>query len=142
MSDNILFEIKKLNQSIYQILMKGKNLKQNPSPTQMRIVRYMMKHKNEEIYQKDLENYLNISRSTISDVLNTMEKNNLIKRTSDTGDARTKKVYLTDTAILLNKKAKQEIDDLTKKISKNISGKDMKTFQKVIKQMRDNLDTI
>ena len=64
MENNILFEIKKVEHLAIQKLMKGKDLGKHPSPTQIRIIIYMMKNKDIDIYQKDLEHHLNISRAT------------------------------------------------------------------------------
>ena len=139
MENNILFEIKKIDHLAMQKLMKGKDLGKNPSPTQMIIMQYMLKHKDMDIYQKDLEHHLSISRATISNVLETMEKNGIIERFSDETDTRTKKVKITKKVFDLNNKANQEIDALTEKMISNISNKDIETFKRILKQMEENL---
>ena len=121
MENNILFEIKKVEHLAIQKLMKGKDLGKHPSPTQIRIIIYMMKNKDIDIYQKDLEHHLNISRATISNVLDTMEKNGIIERFSDEIDTRTKKVKITKKTIEMHNEAKKEIENLTQKILENIS---------------------
>ena len=72
---NIVFHIRSLDQAIIRTMMRGKDIKKSPSPTQIRIVLFLIEHKNEIISQKDIENHLKLSRATVSDVLNTMEKN-------------------------------------------------------------------
>ena len=44
-----------------------------PSPTQMRIIDYIIQNEDKPIYQKDLESIFNLRRATISEVLITME---------------------------------------------------------------------
>ena len=139
MKENIFFEIKKLDHLIMQNLIKGKNMENRPSPTQMRIMKYMMENKDTDIYQKDLEKHLNISRATISNVLDTMEKNGIIKRFSGEIDSRTKKVELTKKAIALNEEAKNDSYKVTQKMVKDISSKDLETFMRILKQMEENL---
>ena len=62
------------------------------------IIRYIDKNSNKNIYQKDLEKEFSITRSTASKVVNLMEKKGYIKRESVEGDARLKKLTLTDKA--------------------------------------------
>lgn len=139
MECDLLFEIKKLNNLMMQHLMKGKDLGKHPSPTQMRIMQYMKEHEKENIYQKDLEHHLNISRATISDVLNTMEKNGIIERINDEIDTRTKIVRFSKKAYDLHNQTKKEIEALTEKMIYNISVKDIEIFKRILKQMEDNL---
>ena len=139
MESNILFEIKRIEHLAMQNLMKGKNLEKHPSPTQMRIMQYMMEHKNEDIYQKDLENHLNMSRATISNVLDTMEKNDIIERFYDEVDTRAKKVKITKKIFDLFDETKKEIKTIENKMINNIPNKDMETFKKVLNQMENNL---
>lgn len=139
MESNILFEIKRIEHLAMQNLMKGKDLGKHPSPTQMRIIQYIIEHKNEDIFQKDLENYLNMSRSTISNVLDTMEKKDIIERISDEVDTRTKKIKMTKKIFDLFDETKKEIKTIENKMINNISNKDMETFKKVLNKMEDNL---
>ena len=139
MESNILFEIKRIEHLAMQNLMKGKDLGKHPSPTQMRIMQYMMEHKNTDIYQKDLENHLNMSRATISNVLDTMEKNDIIERIYDEVDTRTKKVKITKKIFDLFDETKKEIKTIENKMINNISNEEMEIFKKVLNQMENNL---
>lgn len=142
--NSILHEIKTLNMQIIKKISKENGVEERrgkrlPSPTQMQILGYIFEHKNEEIYQKDLENIFNLSRTTVSGVLRTMEKNKLIDRVTDTVDTRTKK-------IILNKKAKEIFEshneyltNLEKKMMSNISESELATFYTVIEKMKNNL---
>ena len=95
MSDiNVLYEIKSLEKEIVRTFINNKDITipENifPSPTQFQIIECIIENKNQEINQKDLEKHLNLSRATISGVLQTMEKKNLIKRVTNREDVRTK----------------------------------------------------
>ncbi|WP_160673798.1 MarR family transcriptional regulator [Clostridium sp. C8-1-8] len=52
--------------------------------------------KNRDIFQKDLEEELNIRRSSVTSILQLMEKDGYIKRVSVEEDARLKKIVLTE----------------------------------------------
>ncbi len=54
-----------------------------------------MAGKDKDIFQKDLEKHFDLKRSSISLMLNNMEKNDLIQRVPVAEDARLKKIILT-----------------------------------------------
>ena len=137
---NIVFHIKSLDQAIIRTMMKGKDIKKSPSPTQIRIILFLIEHKNEIISQKDIENHLKLSRATVSDVLNTMEKNGYIKKLANKEDARLNNIVLNNIALEMHKKADEEMKRINKILQKNISKEDLNTFIKVINQMRDNIN--
>jgi len=138
---DILFQIKSLSKSVAQAMMKDKNIKNHPSPTQVMILNFMLDHKNEEIHQKDIETHLGLSRATVSDVLNTMEKNNIIKRYISSKDTRTKKVILNESAFDKHNEAAMRVQKINSIITNNISKEDIQTFINVLNQMQKNLDS-
>lgn len=142
MKDRILYQIKSLNKSVVRTLLSNIecsiNFDKIPTPTQIQILEYIIKN-NKEVYQKDLETILNLRRATISGVLQTMEKNNLIERISHEEDARTKKIILTEKARIMFEKNEEKILELEKVITKDITKKDLETFLKVINKMKENL---
>lgn len=146
MENKILYQIKSLEKEIVRThlcnIECSINLEKMPTPTQMQIIDYIIKHNNEEIYQKDLEKILNLTRATVSGVLQTMEKNNLIERTSYEDDARTKKIILTEKANSLFKQGEEKMLEIEKTIIKNIDKKDLEIFSKVIQEMKINLKNI
>lgn len=62
------------------------------------IIGYLSKHRQEPVYQKDLEKAFNVTRSTASKVIGLMEKKGLVERCSVEGDARLKEIRMTDAA--------------------------------------------
>lgn len=142
MENIVLFKIKELDKKIVRTIIK-ENSDINIPPltsTQIQILKYMIEHQNEDIYQKDLENILNLRRATVSGVLQTMEKNNLIKREIYENDIRVKKIILNEKTKNIFQKNKQKIDEIEKNITKNISKKDLNDFIKVIDKLITNLN--
>ena len=138
---NIVFHIRSLDQAIIRTMMKGKDIKKSPSPTQVRIVLFLIEHKNEVISQKDIENHLKLSRATVSDVLTTMEKNGYIKKVARSEDARSNNIVLNDIALEIHKKAEEEMEKINNLLQQNISKEDLDNFIKVIDLMNENLDS-
>lgn len=142
MENIVLFKIKELDKKIVRTIIK-ENSDINIPPltsTQIQILKYMIEHQNEDVYQKDLENILNLRRATVSGVLQTMEKNNLIKREIYENDIRVKKIILNEKTKSIFLKNKQKIDEIEKNIIKNISKKDLDKFTQIIDKLITNLN--
>ena len=140
---NIFNSIKELEKGIVRKIMSETShneMYSKPSIAQMQIIKYILKNDGKIIYQRDLEEVFNLRRATISGILKTMEKNNVIIRVCDPNDARGKIVILSDDA----KKFFKEKENLFKKIEtvlkKDISKEELEIFYKVILKMRDNIN--
>lgn len=141
----ILFEIKALERSIARSLihdcdLKMEELNLRPTPTQMQIIEYILNCKEKEVYQKDLEEILDTRRATVSGVLQTMERNGLIERITDTGDSRVKKIILCEKSKRIFLHNKQKLDEIEKIILKDVPKEDIQIFTKVIKKMKNNIE--
>lgn len=137
-SGKILYQVKSLEKMIVRVLLKEHDV-MPPTQTQMQIMGYIISNPKKEIYQKDLENILNLRRATVSGVLQTMEKSNLIERVMDDTDTRTKKIKLSKKANDIFLKHKDEMEKLEENITSNISEEDLATFNRVINTMKKNL---
>ena len=63
------------------------------------MIHYLYRHREEPIYQKDLEKRFDIRRSTATGILQNLEKNGYICRSCDAEDARMKQIVLTQKAL-------------------------------------------
>ncbi len=140
--NSIGFEIKEINDLIIKKLTRDSVCENRCfiSPTQVKVVTYLDHNKERKIYQKDIEEFLKSKRSTVSGILNTMEKNNLIERKNDSFDLRLKQIVLTKFANEKIKKIKNEIIKINRNLEKNITQEDLKIFFKVTKQIKDNIN--
>lgn len=141
-SDTILFQLKKLTQLMLNEI-ETNNEKQTQdipiSTTQIRIICYMIEHDN-KVLQKELENALGISRSTVSDVLKTMEKYDLIERTASDIDTRTNQIILKEKAIEKIKNCKKSIMKISDDMYENISEEEIELFKIILDKMIKNLE--
>ena len=143
----ILFQVKDLEKIILRKLEPAEfekqdlsELVQRPTPTQMQILGYIIDNKDREVYQRDLEEKLNLRRATISDVLQRMEKNGLIVRRIDSTDTRTKKIILTEKSREFFLTANNRMSELEKVAIKNISADELEIFSNVINKMIKNMN--
>ena len=101
---------------------------------------YLIQNKDTDIYQRDLEKVLNLRRSTISGILKTMEKHNIIIRTDSKVDARSKKIELSSTSLKFYNESRKVFEKVNSILTKDIDTDDLEIFFKVAKKMKENLN--
>ena len=69
------------------------------SGTNLFIIAYLYENREKDVFQKDLEEKMNVRRSTVSKVLGIMEGKDLIRREQVAHDGRLKKIVLTQNAL-------------------------------------------
>lgn len=138
----VLYQIKSLEKSILRHN-KEKSIKDKEiTTTQMEILLYIFKNEDKDIYQKDLEKVLNLRRATVSGVLQTMEKNNLITRITNAEDTRTKKIILNEETRNIFLRHLKQFDEIEKVIVDGISEKELEVFFEVIQKMKNNVEKL
>lgn len=97
---------------------------------QSRLLGYI--HKEEEhgrsVYQRDIEEVLRIKRSSVTSLLQTLEKKGLVIRESVEGDARIKKLVLTEEARQLQKCSCQSLEHMEHEIRNLFSEEEFDRF--------------
>ena len=89
--------------------------------------------------RQDLEKAIKLRRATISGVLKTMEKKNLITRVISSKDARVKKIILSDKTKKMYLESKTKLEALEELITSNISDNEINIFLEVMNKMQENL---
>ena len=141
MEKDILLEIKSLQNELIRKTFKEIKHVHNCliSPVQMQIMDYLLKNNDKDVYQKDLENILNVRKSTLSGVISTMTKNSIIKRVTSDKDLRNNKIVFTDEVLTKQKEMKVYFDKVNKIIIKGIDQNKINTFLEVINLMKKNI---
>ncbi len=140
-SISIGHELAYTNNLIARRIARGGNNKyaMNISPIQVRIVKYLVKQNNKAILQKDMECLFNIRRSTVSGVIKTMEKNNIIIRENVKDDNKSKEIKLTEDVYKRANDLVKELKDLDLELLKDVNKEDLEVFMRVLKNIQDNL---
>ena len=140
-NERLLYQIRALEKMIGRLFFcqELENHKNLPTPTQMQIIEYILKHPNENIYQRDLENILSLRRATVCGVLQTMEKNQFILRTIDTNDSRIKKIILNDSAKDIYLTYEKKILEIEEILKHNLTDEEINIFLDIMKKMQNNL---
>ena len=141
MNIDIIDEIKSLHTHMIRKLFCSVKIGKcsRPKPLQIAILAFLIENKNKVIYQKDLENEFKISKAAISDVLNTMENNNMIKKVQEENDARKKRILLTDESYENYKNMESEKQKALDSILKDISKEDLDKFIEVAEKLKKNM---
>ena len=92
-----------------------------------------------EIYQKDIEEEFQIRKSTVTGILQLMEKNGFIYRESVEKDARLKRIVPTKKAEALRPSILYHINESEAQMTQGISKKDVAVCKQVLLQMLQNL---
>ena len=77
---------------------------ENVTPMHDWIMSYLYWHKEEPVYQRDIEREFSITRSTVTNILQLMERKGYIQRLSVPQDARLKQLVLTEEGIQRHEK--------------------------------------
>jgi MarR family transcriptional repressor of mepA len=109
------------------------------TPMQGRVIGHVSYHAGMDVYQRDLEHVFDIRRSTASAIVQTMERNGLLKRESVPHDARLKKLVLTTRAIAFNEQFRQKIARTEAIVTQNISKEELDCFFRLIAKFEENL---
>lgn len=111
------------------------------TPVHSRIMMEIYQHDG-KMCQKDIEDAVLCNKSTLSAVLNTMEKNGLIKRVGVADDYRKKYIVLSEKALeivdVLNKD-RIIIDEI---INEGISDEERKSLGEILEKLKKNIERI
>ncbi len=136
----------KLGLKIYYLTkLIRKQIEQNRNDTkftgmQGQVLHYLLGQKDDcEIFQKDIEYEFQIKRSTATELLQSLEEKQYIKRIPTSYDARLKRIYLLDKAKQLAPEVEGVLSDIDETIMQNIEKQDLDTFVHVLDQMIDNM---
>ncbi len=105
------------------------------------ILRYLEDHRDEDVFQRDLENVFKIRRSTVSKTVELMEQKHLLERVSVDGDARKKKLRLTAEADAVLADVKKEVEALEARVKARFAEDDYDTLMQLLRQLCMFLDS-
>lgn len=137
--DKIGVRIKCLSNLLERRMANDADVRQTEGATGMHgwLIGYI--EKQDTVYQRDLERRFNMRRSTVTKMLQLMEKNGLVVRESAEGDGRLKKIVLTDRAREVSNMLKQKIRDTETLMKDGIDEQDLRVFCLVADKIAENL---
>lgn len=137
----VMFAIKSLTLQLKRLLDESAaNIEKDMTGIQAGIIAYInISSETGEVFQKDIEEEFNIRRSTATGILNSLEKNDMLKRESVSYDKRLKKLVLTEKSSLFCKKIRETLIADEKKLTENLTAEEIEFFLKIIAKMMKNI---
>ncbi len=108
---------------------------------QSRVMHYILVHCGQgPVFQRDVENAFDLSRSTATGILQLMEKNGIIRRESVAADARLKSLVPTEKAVRLDAQVGSCLRQTERLLTCGLSPGQKQLFMEIAAHMSENLD--
>lgn len=116
-------------------------VKEEVTERQGRVLGYLHRNQDQDIFQKDVEAAFCITRSTASKMLSAMEESGLITRSGVTGDARLKKLALTEKALVHIQLLQTGMQGFEQTLTRGMTEEDKDTLLRLLGMIEHNVET-
>lgn len=104
------------------------------------IMGYLDHNQDRAIYQKTIESDFGIKRSTVTTILQLMEKKGYITREAVEGDARLKRIFLTEQGKETAARTRMMIDRMDDSVLEGIGEEELENFCRVAQKLLSNMN--
>ncbi len=138
MCDHIGHELKAVNHIIQRKMLESasKNGVDNVTIMHGWIISYLYNSQDMDVFQKNIESEFSISRSTVTNILQLMEKKGYIERVSVENDARLKKIVLTEKGKSIKSSIDKTIEVNERQFDSVFTPEEKQTFLYLIRKLR------
>lgn len=130
--DNLIF--RKINQ------FHRENNVDNVTPMHDWIMSYLYWHKNDSVYQRDIEREFSITRSTVTNILQLMERKGYIQRQSVPQDARLKRLILTEEGVRVHEKTMLSLHQTDEFVAGLLTEEENAELLRLLNKLRKGLE--
>lgn len=106
------------------------------------ILRYLAAVDGECVSQRDIEREFGIRRSTVTSVLQLMEKNGFIRRFRDEKDGRLKRIEITDAGIDANCRVRGTVTAFEERLVKDLTAERRTQLFEILTELENSLEKI
>ena len=96
--------------------------------------------KEQSLSQQKIADIIQKDKNSVTKIIDSLEKKNLVRREVDKNDRRINKIELTDEAVALEKLTTEVAINFMNDVVKGIDNKDLDTFVNVMRQIKNNLE--
>jgi len=129
--NNLIF--RKINQ------FHRENEVEDVTPMHEWILSYLFWHRDEPVYQRDIEREFSITRSTVTNILQLMERKGYIERQSVPQDARLKRLVLTEKGACIHKKTMQSLHQTDEFVESLLTPEENTELLRLLNKLRKGL---
>lgn len=139
--DTIGFKIRLIHNQIHKTMeaKRRENEREGLTGMQRWTMGFLKDHGGEDIYQKDIEAEFSVSRATASNMLQLMERKELIERIPVEHDGRLKKIVLTSQACQMMERARLDIEEMEESLTAGMDPEEVALFQNFLNRVLQNL---
>lgn len=144
-TNDIGFQVSRLSRQIRMTANQMAFSDQSDTPVtgmQGWLIGYLYDHRDQDVFQRDIQARFSIRRSTTTGMLQLMEKNGLINRRSVDWDARLKKIELTPKALEMHERVMKGIKAVEETIASSLTKEEWDTFMRLCEKIRQGLDKV
>ena len=129
--DNMIF--RRLNQ------FSRANGVEQTTPMHGWIIEYLYRHRDEPVFQRDIEREFSITRSTVTNILQLMERKGYIQRLSVPQDARLKRLVLTEKGACIHEKTMQSLHQTDEFVESLLTPEENAELLRLLNKLRKGL---
>ena len=129
--DNLIF--RKINQ------FTRANGVEQATPMHGWIIEYLYRHRDEPVFQRDIEREFSITRSTVTNILQLMERKGYIERQSVPQDARLKRLVLTEKGACIHEKTMQSLHQTDEFVESLLTPEENAELLRLLNKLRKGL---
>lgn len=135
------FKIKILANLIEKEMRSDSAIRNMDNMTNMhgRIIGFLHRHEDKEIFQRDIEKKFFISGPSVSEILKLMERNGLIERQAVEQDGRLKKIVLTEKARKMDLEVQAALDASEERLAALITPEEKNELDRIVCKMIEKL---
>ena len=103
------------------------------------VLDYLFRNREADVFQKDLEEYLEIKGSSVTSILDNLEKNGYVRREAVDYDGRLKKLAITEKAYAIEEDIVERVNGYMYSLFRGIPEEEREVFYSVLCKMIDNM---
>lgn len=101
---------------------------------------YLYDHRDQNVFQKDIEAAFSITGATATNILKGLERQKLIMREPMPEDARLKKIVLLESGVVCHKQAYRNMIHMEETLAAGFSEEDLETLRNMLDHIIANLE--
>mgnify|MGYP000771147667 CR=1 FL=1 len=130
--DNLIF--RKINQFARE------NGVEQATPMHGWIIEYLYRHRDAAVFQRDIEREFSITRSTVTNILQLMERKGYIQRQSVPQDARLKRLILTEEGVRVHEKTMLSLHQTDEFVAGLLTEEENAELLRLLNKLRKGLE--
>lgn len=109
---------------------------------QCRLLMYLDSRSGEAVSQRELEQYLGVSHSTVKGLLQRLEEKGYVRTAFDSADGRVKNAYLTEKFYQMQLQAKAALEDFELQLVRGFSPAELENLRSMLERIYHNTLTM